>query len=73
MRLNHAGAVISNKSGIVMNIFYTQEPGLQFYTGNFMQGKLSAMAAKTILGEHFTMETQHFVVLQMNLLFRTQS
>ena len=36
--LNHAATVTGDKSGIEMNI-YTQEPGLQFYSGNFMQSK----------------------------------
>jgi len=52
--------VTGDKSGITMQIF-TEEPGLQFYSGNFMAG------ANTISGgakdEHrtaFAMETQHY-------------
>jgi aldose 1-epimerase len=53
-------SVIGDKSGIVMEIF-TDQPGLQFYSGNFMLGK------NTMKGGHkdeyrtaFAMETQHF-------------
>jgi len=52
--------VTGDKSGIVMSI-YTDQPGLQFYSGNFMEGK------NTMKGNHkddfrtaFAMETQHF-------------
>ncbi|MBC7655410.1 MAG: galactose mutarotase, partial [Oligoflexus sp.] len=38
MGMNHAAMVKGDKSGIVMNV-YTDEPGLQFYSGNFMEGK----------------------------------
>jgi len=53
-------SVIGDKSGIVMEVF-TDQPGLQFYSGNFMQAK------NTMKGGHkdeyrtaFAMETQHF-------------
>lgn len=52
--------VIGDKSGIVMNV-YTDQPGLQFYSGNFMQSK------NKMKGNHkddfrtaFALETQHF-------------
>lgn len=52
--------VLGDKSGIEMSI-YTDQPGLQFYSGNFMQGK------NTMKGGHkdnfrtaFALETQHF-------------
>ena len=52
--------VTGDKSGIVMEI-YTDQPGLQFYSGNFMQGK------NKMKGNHtddfrtaFALETQHF-------------
>lgn len=52
--------VRGDKSGIVMHV-YTDQPGLQFYSGNFMLGK------NTMKGNHkddfrtaFAMETQHF-------------
>jgi aldose 1-epimerase len=58
--LNHAATVTGDKSGIVMNI-YTEEPGLQFYSGNFMQGKnIFSDGSKDEFRTAFAMETQHF-------------
>ncbi|MEO5908552.1 MAG: galactose-1-epimerase, partial [Ginsengibacter sp.] len=58
--LNHAATVTGDKSGIVMNI-YTQEPGLQFYSGNFMFGKNTfSDGSKDDFRTAFAMETQHF-------------
>lgn len=55
-----AARVSGNQTGIVMDVF-TQEPGLQFYSGNFMKSK------NRIKGEGrddyrtaFCLETQHF-------------
>ena len=40
---------------------YTEEPGLQFYGGNFMAGKNSfKTGAKDDLRTAFCLETQHF-------------
>jgi len=58
--LNHAATVTGDKSGIVMNV-YTQEPGLQFYSGNFMAGKNTfSNGSKDDYRTAFAMETQHF-------------
>ena len=58
--LNHAATVTGDKSGIVMNI-YTQEPGLQFYSGNFMFGKNTfSNDSKDDFRTAFAMETQHY-------------
>lgn len=58
--LNHAATVTGDKSGIVMNI-YTEEPGLQFYSGNFMQSKNTfSDGSKDDFRTAFAMETQHF-------------
>ena len=58
--MNHAAKVIGDESGIVMNI-YTEEPGLQFYSGNFMQSKNTFKSgAKDEYRTAFAMETQHF-------------
>ncbi|WP_276088223.1 aldose epimerase family protein [Pedobacter sp. JY14-1] len=58
--LNHAATVWGDKSGIVMDI-YTQEPGLQFYSGNFMQGKNTFKGgAKDDFRTALALETQHF-------------
>ncbi|ASU35012.1 aldose epimerase family protein [Mucilaginibacter xinganensis] len=52
--------VIGDKSGIKMEVF-TEEPGLQFYSGNFMKG-LNVMKAgkKDDYRTSFALETQHF-------------
>ena len=58
--LNHAATVTGDKSGIVMNV-YTQEPGLQFYSGNFMLSKNTfSDGSKDDFRTAFAMETQHF-------------
>lgn len=58
--LNHAATVRGDKSGIVMNV-YTEEPGLQFYSGNFMLGKNTfSDGSKDDFRTAFAMETQHF-------------
>jgi aldose 1-epimerase len=59
-KFNHAATVTGDKSGIVMDI-YTQEPGLQFYSGNFMQSKNTFKGgSKDDFRTAFAMETQHF-------------
>ena len=58
--LNHAATVVGDKSGIQMDI-YTQEPGLQFYSGNFMKAKNTFKnGSKDEYRTAFAMETQHF-------------
>jgi aldose 1-epimerase len=58
--LNHAATVTGDKSGIVMNV-YTEEPGLQFYSGNFMKGKNTfSDGSKDDFRTAFAMETQHY-------------
>ncbi len=58
--LNHAATVTGDKSGIVMNV-YTEEPGLQFYSGNFMQSKNTfSDGSKDDFRTAFAMETQHY-------------
>jgi len=50
----------ADQSGIVMEIF-TQEPGLQFYSGNFMQGKNTFKGgSKDEFRTAFCLETQHY-------------
>jgi len=53
--------VISPETGIVMDIF-TEEPGLQFYSGNFMTGKTHDGKGGKAYGYRsaFCLETQHF-------------
>jgi aldose 1-epimerase len=51
---------IGDKSGIEMSV-YTIEPGMQFYTGNFMQSKnIMKYGHKDDRRTAFAMETQHF-------------
>ncbi len=58
--LNHAATVTGDKSGIMMDI-YTEEPGLQFYSGNFMQSKNTFKGgSKDDFRTAFAMETQHY-------------
>ncbi len=55
-----AAKVIGDKSGIEMTI-YTDQPGLQFYSGNFMFGKNTFNnGSKDEYRSAFAMETQHF-------------
>lgn len=52
--------VKGDKTGIVMEIF-TEEPGLQFYSGNFMQSRNTMKDGdKDDHRTAFAMETQHF-------------
>jgi aldose 1-epimerase len=48
-------------SGRLMEVF-TTEPGLQFYTGNFLDGTLQGTKGNAVYPQHaaFCMETQHF-------------
>ncbi|WP_431216591.1 aldose epimerase family protein [Puia sp. P3] len=55
-----AATVQGDLSGIVMNV-YTEEPGIQFYGGNFMEGKNTLKNGKK--DDHrsaFCLETQHY-------------
>lgn len=58
--LNHAATISGNKSGITLDIF-TEEPGLQLYSGNFMQSKNTFKSgSKDDFRTAFALETQHF-------------
>lgn len=58
--MTHAATVVGEKSGIKMDI-YTEEPGLQFYSGNFMKGKNTFKnGSKDEYRTAFAMETQHY-------------
>lgn len=55
-----AAIVQGDQSGIVMRV-YTEEPGLQFYGGNFMQSKNTfKTGVKDDFRTAFCLETQHF-------------
>ncbi len=58
--LTHAATVTGNNSNIVMEV-YTTEPGMQFYSGNFMQSKnIIKSGGKDDFRTAFCLETQHF-------------
>ena len=58
--LRPAATIVGDQSGIVMEI-HTQEPGLQFYGGNFMQSKNTFKnGSKDDFRTAFCLETQHF-------------
>jgi aldose 1-epimerase len=55
-----AAKAIGNDSGIVLEVL-TQEPGLQFYSGNFMQSENTLKSgAKDDFRTAFCLETQHY-------------
>ncbi|UBM59062.1 galactose mutarotase [Marinilongibacter aquaticus] len=59
-KMHPAATVIGDLSGIQMDI-ETEEPGLQFYSGNFMASKNTFKSgAKDDYRTAFAMETQHF-------------
>jgi len=52
--------IVADKSGIKMEI-YTTEPGIQFYSGNFMKGANTELGgAKDWNRTAFALETQHY-------------
>ena len=58
--LQAAATVVGDKSGITMQVS-TTEPGLQFYSGNFMQSKNTFKSgSKDDFRTAFCLETQHF-------------
>lgn len=58
--LKLAAHVFEPSSGRVMEI-YTTEPGIQFYTGNFLDGTISGKSGRVYEKHYgFCLETQHF-------------
>ena len=58
--LQLVATVESPKTGIIMDVL-TEEPGLQFYSGNFMKNVQHAKGGKTYgYRSAFCLETQHF-------------
>jgi len=58
--LSKAAEVLGDQSDILMNV-YTDQPGIQFYTGNFMDGSHTIKGGKK--DDHrtaFCLETQHY-------------
>ena len=58
--LSLAARVLEPKSGRILEVL-TTEPGVQFYTGNFLDGKIKGKAGQAY-GQHagFCLETQHY-------------
>jgi aldose 1-epimerase len=59
MSLTLAARVAEPKSGRVMEV-YTTQPGVQFYTGNFLDGKLKCDGVSYSQHYGLCLETQHF-------------
>jgi len=58
--MKSAARIVGDQSGIVLEVI-TQEPGLQFYGGNFMQSKNTFKGgSKDDFRTAFCLETQHF-------------
>ena len=82
--MSWAATVVEPVSGRKMEIF-TQEPALQFYGGNFMDGSDTGKSGKTYkYRESIALETQHFpdspnntnfpsIILKPGETYRTQS
>ena len=55
-----AARVREPDSGRVLSI-YTEEPGIQFYSGNFLDGTLVGTSGRMYRqGDGFALETQHY-------------
>jgi len=89
--LDHAGGALAKaaevrepKTGRVVEV-WTTEPGVQFYSGNFLDGSLTGKGGKVYRKRYgFCLETQHFpdspnrpefpsVVLKAGGVFRTKT
>ena len=58
--LRQAARVYESTSGRVMEV-WTTEPGMQFYTGNFLDGTLTGKGGKVYQQRYgFCLETQHY-------------
>lgn len=58
--LSHVSARVQDpKSGRIVEC-YTTEPGIQFYTGNFLDGTLKGIGGVYNFRSGLTLETQHF-------------
>jgi aldose 1-epimerase len=57
--LKRAARVEESTSGRVLNV-WTTEPGLQFYSGNFLKGVTGKYGRKNIYRGGFCLEAQHF-------------
>ena len=59
-KLSFAASATGDKTGVLMEVF-TEEPGIQLYTGNFMKGENALKGgSKDERRNAFCLETQHF-------------
>jgi aldose 1-epimerase len=70
--LTKAAEVYEPKTGRVMEV-WTTEPGLQFYTGNFLDGSLKGKGRTYPFRSGFCMETQHYPDSRTSRASRAQS
>jgi aldose 1-epimerase len=58
--LSHAAQVVEPESGRVLDIF-TDQPGIQFYSGNFLDGTITGKGGRVYQHRYgLCLETQHF-------------
>lgn len=58
--LQHAARVVEPETGRTLDI-YTDQPGIQFYSGNFLDGSIHGKAGRVYAHRFgFCLETQHF-------------
>ena len=57
--LVHAARVVEPTTGRTLDV-YTTEPGVQFYTGNFLDGSFAGIGGVYKNRYGFTLETQHY-------------
>ncbi|MBO9634855.1 MAG: galactose mutarotase [Chitinophagaceae bacterium] len=57
--MREVASALGDRSGIFMQV-YTIEPGMQFYSGNFMQGKNQLRSGPDDFRTAFCFETQHY-------------
>ena len=59
-KMSLAASVYEESSGRFMEVF-TEEPGIQFYTGNYLDGRLKSKGGKNYLQRGgLCLETQHY-------------
>jgi aldose 1-epimerase len=57
--LSQAARAVDPESGRTMEV-HTTQPGIQFYSGNFLNGSIAGLGGKYIKQAGFCLETQHF-------------
>lgn len=58
--LRHAARVVDSGTGRTLDI-YTDQPGIQFYSGNFLDGSITGKSGRVYRHRYgFCLETQHF-------------